>query len=664
MFPRARLLSLLVIGLGPGAAGCPPDTPPGPVAPAVPDDEEVVLTLLAHENDLRGRIDFARRPPYSARSGPNPQSVFGGPDGRPLVVSRGVLSAVEGDSLVPLVSLIDAERGCARRRDVAVIGRARAELTLWQAPDRVPVRVPLPGALTPRGVACDAQDRVVVVDEAAGEVRAFVPAGASLREVARRPAGDGVAHVVAVGDVVVTGSVTGHDVRAFAWRGGSLVEVARHTLRTPVFGLAARAEATGAVTVFVGTLQQDPLDRRPGFFGDVDAALLTLRLAGDALRVVGQRNLGEDGVITPKALCATPGGVHVAGAGSDVLLFVPDDGTAPRARPVPAGSAALWVHEGRYVIANPLLDAVVTGRVNKGPARVIDQGPVLDEAERRVRLGEALFFTRAMAPHQTSDGQHSRFTCETCHFEGRIDGRVHFTGRGDVHASTKSLRGVFENRPHFSRALDANVATMVHAEFRVANAGTDHSPWFALDIKDLPWLTRFAPGPADRTPWALRRALMDFLAVFAPEKNPHVRGRQSFAPLEQQGATLFAQHCERCHQARAITDDPRTRVPPAEWSSFIFRDHNLVWARDGYEQTGIVPYVHPRGARPPSLRRVFEKRPYFTNGAATSLSGVLDAARTGPAGFVHAPPPDEAAGDWTAFSPEEKAALEAFLLLL
>jgi len=75
------------------------------------------------------------------------------------------------------------------------------------------------------------------------------------------------------------------------------------------------------------------------------------------------------------------------------------------------------------------------------------------------RLGEALLFTTLMAPWNRSDGRLSRFTCETCHFEGYVDGRTHFTGRGDVHATTKPLLGLFNNRPHFSRALDRDITT-------------------------------------------------------------------------------------------------------------------------------------------------------------------------------------------------------------
>ena len=65
-----------------------------------------------------------------------------------------------------------------------------------------------------------------------------------------------------------------------------------------------------------------------------------------------------------------------------------------------------------------------------------------------------------MAPSSSSEGAKSRFSCETCHFEGYVDGRTHHTGRGDVRATTKPLVGLFNNRPHFSRALDPDLTTV------------------------------------------------------------------------------------------------------------------------------------------------------------------------------------------------------------
>jgi hypothetical protein len=219
-----------------------------------------------------------------------------------------------------------------------------------------------------------------------------------------------------------------------------------------------------------------------------------------------------------------------------------------------------------------------------------------------LRLGEALFFTNAMGPFQRSEGELSRFTCESCHFEGGIDGRVHHTGRGDVVATTKPLFGLGNNGPHFTRALDADLTEMVFAEFRVAAANSGHSEWFALEEAGLDWLPMSEATANDKSAAELRRALVLYLASLPHEQNPRTLGRMRLTPLEERG------HVDRvalrCHQARLATNDNvacrsqtgRTVLAPAP-----------VWARmaaDGHD--AIRPRV---GARPSSLRASSKRRP-------------------------------------------------------
>jgi cytochrome c peroxidase len=242
-----------------------------------------------------------------------------------------------------------------------------------------------------------------------------------------------------------------------------------------------------------------------------------------------------------------------------------------------------------------------------------------------------LVFTTLMSPWAKTDGELSRFTCETCHFEGIADGRTHHTGRGEVHATTKPLAGLFVNEPHFTRALDEDMAKMISSEFRVASSNTDHSPVFCLDEVDgspgLPSGFRAAFGGdavnLDRSPVGMRKALMEFLRDFGPRKNPRTVGRANFTEEERTGAAVFHDLCVSCHSARLVANDSHSEVPFEEWEREIFAEDRIVWARDGREKTGIEPYVHPDGARPTSLRRLARKRPYFTNGSSPTLSDVL-----------------------------------------
>jgi cytochrome c peroxidase len=152
---------------------------------------------------------------------------------------------------------------------------------------------------------------------------------------------------------------------------------------------------------------------------------------------------------------------------------------------------------------------------------------------------------------------------------------------------------------------------------------------------------------------------------FAHLPKPRAAGRTAFDTTEERGAALFREHCERCPQARLRSDDPTTRVVFDAWPMRLFDEGgSIVWASDGYEKTGVTPYVHARGARVPSLRRLYKKYPYFTDGSASSLDDVVERARFGAAAFYHdaGTAPDAAA--LGRFDRDQQRALVAFLGLL
>jgi len=124
---------------------------------------------------------------------------------------------------------------------------------------------------------------------------------------------------------------------------------------------------------------------------------------------------------------------------------------------------------------------------------------------------------------------------------------------------------------------------------------------------------------------------------------------------------VFRDRCASCHAPRIVTDDPNSAVPFEKWQASIFDPTGaIVWARDGYEKTGVEPYVHPKGARTTSLRRLFKKHPYFTNGSAPDLATVVARARFTDATFFHDGAPPDAKG----LDDADRAALVAFLSLL
>lgn len=424
----------------------------------------------------------------------------------------------------------------------------------------------------------------------------------------------------------------------------------------------------GSVVIAAGGVENRPLDRSDGAFGYIDSFAFVYRIDLETRKVspLAEVNISELGIVMPKwtELVRNDDSwtLRLVGHATPDLVSLTwptaaFDG-APKVRRSSAPRGIADVSGG--LGANPLLDSwVVLGEEN-APARNV---PVASSSapQRRAesKIGEALFFTTLMAPWNGSEGARSRFTCETCHHEGYVDGRTHYTGRGNVHATTKPLVGLHGNRPYFSRALDPTMARMVHNEFRVANKKNGHDPWFPLQHEDIAWLGLGDAVPPVLSPMLLRRSLMTFLMGFEHTRNASTSMRRRFSPVERRGAEVFRDRCESCHSARLVSDDPASRVAFDDWEENVFTNGTIVWGRVGYEATGIEPFVHPEGARVPSLRRLYRKRPYFTNGSAADLTAVLSRITVDDEARQHA-----ATEPRHPLPAEDQAALLAFLGLL
>ncbi|HEX3771549.1 MAG TPA: hypothetical protein VHV30_11815, partial [Polyangiaceae bacterium] len=537
----------------------------------------------------------------------------------------------------------------------------------------------LPGVRAMRDVAAGPEGAVYVVEEHDGRLITLWPSREGSRE--RRPAArradeplcHGPVHVLRTDASVLVDCLIDHaivirpvDATGLPLAAGEV----RIVHDGPMWGFAALPDGDGLL-VAVGGVEDHPLDRREGSFGFIDSFVTLYRVHAGRAETLAVVNTSEKEVVTPKALSLArgPGGrvdLTVAAYGSARMAGVrwtPGEWATPAitTRAIPPGSVAIEpAGDGAFVLANPLLDAWV--RAGDGdPAVVAVDDAAAGARSGPSRLGEALFFTTLLAPWDSSEGRLSRFTCETCHFEGYVDGRTHFTGRGEVHATTKPLLGLFNNRPHFSRALDPDMTTMVNNEFRVAGAKSGHDSWFSLAPRDFPWLGALGVRDESLEPAALRGAFMAFLMDFRPRPNPSALHRDHFTAEERAGAEVFRDRCESCHEARLVTDEPSTRVSFASWEAMVLSPAGpIVWAHDDYEMTGVVPYVNERGARVPSLRRLYKKYPYFTNGSAKGLGAVLDRAAFAGGLFFHDDAPPGAVG----LPDTEKAALAAFLDLL
>ena len=654
--------------------------PPDPHADAL-------ARLRAFETARRDQTDFRTLPTSDEILGPDPVAIRRLP-GSPLLV--GVL---RGRSAVVLLDAELQELDRARTPasptglavspagEVFVSGELEAAVARY-APSGgrlLPMgTIPVDGVHSIRAMAYGPEGILHLVEDHDHRLLTISLTGEIL-DGADSPIGLGPRIVVRTAGYVVVNCVLSHEVVVLPVdaRGVPRREAAVRIPQNGPFWAIDAVEVADGLLLAMGGVEDHPLDRRQGSFGYIDSFAYVYRVSGTpptAQRVVAL-NASALGVVTPKvvSLSADGGRVHVRLVGYGDVNVAELDWTSPHVtrkgtwQPpavvthplVPGSVMEAWLDDGRAVLADPLLDAwVVDEGRHERVVPVADAGAVAARSLES-RVGEALLFTTLIAPWNRTKGSVSRFTCETCHFEGYVDGRVHDPGRGDVRVTTRPLLGLFNNRPHFSRALDPDLTAMVHNEFRVAGLRNRHDPWFAIGTAQAPWLAYLGVGPEPLSPEMLRRALMVFLMEFTHRPNPAVLGRSVWSAEERRGAEIFRDGCEHCHEARLVTNRPDSRVPFGEWERLTMtRQGPIVWARDTYEKTGVVPYVHEAGTRVPSLRRLYKKRPYFTNGSAADLDDVLRRAYVSHGSFLH-----ETATPGS-LDGASRAALRAFLDLL
>lgn len=677
-----------------------------PAAPAAHDREIAEATRALHALDeaARAKADFANLVSWDRASGPDPYAVKEIADSGFLVgILRGSDAVVVLDRSLREVQRLPAPRSpvaLAVAGDVVLVaGELATEVARfrWDGARLAPAGTAvIEGVRAIRGITFGPGGWVYLIEEQRGRLIAL-EIDVSVRDrlvFGRRRdvvVGNGPVRMARAGNRLIIDCLLDHAlvIQRLETLGIPANEPPfRIVLDGPIWSFAA-SDGRRGLQIAVGAAEDHPLDRTIGAFGYVDSFLYVYNVDVDAGRAtrVAAVNLGERGVVVPKVLLFSGATqvARVAGYGTDKLLEVSVDrrtsnpdlgpGSAAAAPPpgdtitdlVPGTNDVVERSDGALIFADPLLDAwVLVARPGATPTLVPIPGAL--PADPALRLGEALIFTTLMAPWGRSDGPLSRFTCETCHFEGYGDGRTHHTGRGEVHAVTKPLLGLFNNRPHFSRALDPDLVSVAFNEFRVANARSGHDPWFGLRVRDAPWLAALGVGDEHLSPQRLRESFIRFLTAFNHRPNPATLGRTAFSADERAGARVFRDRCESCHEARLASDVPESRVPFERWEPLLFGGGGpMVWGKDEYSKSGVVPYVHPEGARIPSLRRLYKKRPYFTNGSAKDLSSVLDRARYGQGEFWHdtaKTAQGSSDAETTGIGPPAKQALLAFLDLL
>jgi len=640
--------------------------------------EDRLAALRAFEAERRARADFETLGDSGRTLGADPYAVEPVSEGRMfagILRGRSALVLLDRDAReLVRVAAPESPTGLAVRdqRIVYVVGELSPEIARYRvegsqliADGNIPVR----GVSGLRDLAV-AGDWLYAVDERDGRLITIQDRPGSVQR--ELEVGRGAFRVRKKGGFVLVDCLLDHALVAYRLLPSGLVDAGSRQAIVhdgPIWSFDA-LDTKSEMILAAGGVENHPLDRRNGSFGFIDSFLFVYRLsAGQKPERLLELNLSELEVVVPKAIGFRPGNppeldvTGFAGQKRARLRFSRGFGAPPDVETEPArpGTNALGRGTDREIFANPLFDAWVVEQAGESKlVPVPDAGAAPRSAE--LRVGEALAFTTLMAPNNRSTGALSRFSCETCHFEGGVDGRTHHTGRGAVHATTKPLLGLFNNRPYFSRALDPDLAKMVNNEFRVAGAGSGQDPWFSLETRRFGWLRELGVDERELGPERLRRSLMEFLMAFSHRPNSKSHEKSRLTSDERAGAELFRERCESCHAARLVSDEPATRVPFERWEALILSANApIVWARAERERTGVEPYVHPNGARVPSLRRLYKKRPYFTNGSAADLEALLRSVRFTPARFYHQQPPADAT---LGLDAEQRAKLHAFLDLL
>lgn len=379
-----------------------------------------------------------------------------------------------------------------------------------------------------------------------------------------------------------------------------------------------------------------PVRRNTGPIRDLHTAVLGW--AGADLRA---------GAVAPQVrweLPAVVDGTRIAVSGSELLVSATGIDAVARLDPeartaeltaVGAAPAGLLVHGGAAHVAAQLDGSVWTlpdtrTQVAKPP------GTTLPE------LGERLFSSTALWEGGTT------YTCNSCHWDGHTDHRLHPGMREVRWEQTRPLGGVGALSPVFTPGQASSLAGAVEGLVRVLD------PRFWEPARDQWWLrgrTLQGPGgPVELSAHEVRRALLAWLAERPVEPGP-LRG-----PLSDEaraGLALFARDCGSCHEPTRSAHG-RVRVSNIE---VALADGPLPLTAPLWADTGVRPRFTPRGHRIAPLWQLGRGGPFLSDGSAPNLRAVLKRARP------HTPAVHGGAGP-AAYSPDEIEALRAFLLSL
>ncbi len=477
---------------------------------------------------------------------------------------------------------------------------------------------------------------------------------------------------------------------------------------TPATIRAAIYDPSHAVLWTAG-YEQTQVRREHGYISGLGSYLYAYRaadLARGQLAPIASISLAEAALSDPVALAIDSADLVAAIAGSHQLLRVPLDLVAdadakPKAAAITANHPALTQQPTSLVpkavlAAQQQIFAVgyfddrlsVHRRGDLSPQQSLSLAPAPSPAVTSARpgppdaasaglgrydLGELLFYSKAL----WSDVARNQFTCNSCHWDGLTDYRVHPGFRESRWEQIRPAAGAGVLAPVFSPGQSDSLTRAIHGFLR----SLDQRFWD--DSTDPVWMSdislarvpqpaaerNFGPlahdQPAQIGHFALRQALIAFLALQPVEPGLLRAPGTAFSPSAKRGAALFWRDCARCHQP---TPRMGQGVPKnlADGLDYLV-DRPLAFGAAELMKTGPEPYFTKRGNRVSPLLQLSRGGPFFTNSAARTLAEVIARVHIDPDSDsdsdsgndrVHLPE----SPDTPHYSPADSQALIDFLL--
>lgn len=328
------------------------------------------------------------------------------------------------------------------------------------------------------------------------------------------------------------------------------------------------------------------------------------------------------------------------------------------------GSGYLW----RYHLGSSKEDLLATGPVPRGLAaqgktlswvnylsdeiEILDIGTgkkqrlALSKTPRQPDFGELLFYQTGM----WADTADNAFTCNSCHWDGLSDHRLHPGFLEKRWELTRPVAGIAAVKPIFTPMQAANLSEAIEGFFRVLDVRywqKNSDPPYYLE----PVRLRVSPEETiEVSALEARKALLKTLIGWPALAPARRRVGEALSKEAKEGAAIFLRDCARCHEP-VTSMRTRRKVPLA-----VLRDRPLVFAAPFYAQTGIKPYFTAQGNRISPLLNLARGGPFFSNGSAPDLESVVLSANPSRS-EVHAP--ENARNPF--YSADEREKLLAFL---